>query len=71
MFWGCFNASQKGPGLFWEKEWGLITSESYCQHIIPVIEGWIRINEQQGQCLTFMQDNARAHWAAATQEELR
>lgn len=71
MFWGCFNASQKGPSVFWEKEWGSITSESYCQHIVPVIEGWIRLNEREGRHLTFMQDNARAHWAAATREELR
>ena len=34
MFWGCFNGTQKGSGVFWEKDWGSITSETYCQHVI-------------------------------------
>lgn len=47
MFWGCFsgvkiNESLKGPSLFWEKDWGTITEESYCQHTVPLINGWIR-----------------------------
>ena len=26
MFWGCFSGTtRKGPGLFWEKDWGSIT----------------------------------------------
>jgi hypothetical protein len=39
LFWGCFAGNIKGPSLFWEKEWGIITSESYCQHIIPLVGG--------------------------------
>ena len=71
MFWGCFNGDQKGPGIFWEKDWGSISSNSYCQHIIPIIEGWIRMNEREGQYLFFMQDNAKAHYAANTRQELQ
>jgi hypothetical protein len=30
MFWGCFNGGTKGPGVFWEKDWGTIGQETYC-----------------------------------------
>ena len=40
MFWGCFSGGLgKGPCLFWEKEWGTITSESYTARILPLIDG--------------------------------
>jgi len=43
MFWGSFSgALGKGPAIFWEKEWGSINKESYCEHIVPLIHGWIR-----------------------------
>ncbi|KAL0929636.1 uncharacterized protein CTRU02_215535 [Colletotrichum truncatum] len=29
MFWGCFSGGRKGPGFFWEKDWGFITAETY------------------------------------------
>jgi hypothetical protein len=69
MFWGCFSGKYgKGPGIFWEKEWGTITTESYCQHTVPIIEGWIRLcNGQQ----MFIQDSAPAHKAKETLEELQ
>jgi len=65
MFWGCFSANIKGPSLFWEKEWGTIKSENYCERVVPLIQGWIRLNPG----LQFMQDNAPAHSARATIEE--
>ena len=71
MFWGCFNAGRKGPGVFWEKDWGSITSQSYREHIIPVINNWIRQNETEGRHLFFMQDNVRAHYANATRADLQ
>lgn len=57
IFWGCFSGSTKGPCVFWEKEWGKINKESYCEHIVPFIHGWTRIK----QGLSFMQDNAPGH----------
>jgi hypothetical protein len=39
MFWGCFNGNEKGPGLFWEKDWGSINSDTYCEHLVPIIDG--------------------------------
>ncbi|OAL38310.1 hypothetical protein AYO20_02369 [Fonsecaea nubica] len=67
MFWGSFNANIKGPSLFWEKEWGSITSETYCERIVPLIQGWIRLNPG----LLYMQDNAPAHAARLTIDELQ
>jgi hypothetical protein len=67
MFWGCFHGETKGPGIFWEKEWGTIRTESYCEHIVPIIQGWITLNPG----LLFMQDGAPGHAAQSTLDELR
>ncbi|SZF03746.1 unnamed protein product [Blumeria hordei] len=31
MFWSCLAGPEKGPCLFWEKEWGFIISQKYCE----------------------------------------
>jgi transposase len=67
MFWGCFSGSKKGPCLFWEKEWGTINKERYCERILLLIDGWLRMNLH----LQFMQDGAPAHAAAYTVNELQ
>lgn len=69
MFWGCFHGSTKGPGLFWEKDWGSINTNSYQQHTIPIVHGWIKI--QKPQQLLFMQDNAPGHAATETRADIR
>ncbi len=66
MFWGCFSSNQKGPCVFWEKEWGKINSDTYCERIVPLIDGWLRLYPQ----LKLMQDNAPGHAAAGTITEL-
>ena len=67
MFWACFSGITKGPCLFWEKEWGSINKESYCERIVPLVHGWLRLNPH----LQFMQDGAPGHSAAYTMDELR
>ena len=68
MFWGCFSGKYgKGPGIFWEKEWGTINEETYQEWIVPIIDGWIWLHS--GQLL--MQDNAPGHHAASTLQELQ
>ncbi len=42
MFWGSFAGIEKGPCLFWEKEWGTINKKTYQQHVVPLVHGWIR-----------------------------
>lgn len=65
LFWGCFSGYRKGPGLFWEKEWGSISGQTYNERIVPLISGWITLNtleqQQQQQRLVLMHDNAPAH----------
>lgn len=49
MFWGCFAGYEKGPGLFWEKDWGSINSQSYADHTVPLIHGWLQLQQGQGK----------------------
>jgi transposase len=71
MFWSCFNGDIKGPYVFWEKEWGSINAARYRERIVPLVEGWLRLNRNAGNELVFMQDSAHAHRAALTMEDLR
>lgn len=72
MFWGCFSGLGKGPGIFWEKDWGKINAETYRAHTVPIIHGWVQLcKEQLGEDLILMQDGAPGHAAAETQEDLR
>jgi ketohexokinase/beta-glucosidase len=66
MFWGCFSGEEKGPCLFWEKEWGSINKTSYCEKIVPLVHGWMRMHP----LLHFMQDSAPGHAAGSTKDEL-
>jgi transposase len=62
LFWG-----NKGPSLFWEKEWKTINKERYCERVIPLVHGWLRLFPD----LQFMQDSAPCHWAGFTLDELQ
>ena len=67
MFWGCMSGKYgKGPGLFWEKDWGSINATSYQEHTVPIIHGWLRLNPT----LVLMQDGAPGHKAGGTIQEL-
>jgi hypothetical protein len=67
MFWGCFSGKAgKGPGIFWEKDWGKITADSYQQHTVPIVCGWMRLHPGQ----IFMQDGAPGHAAKETLQDL-
>ncbi|KAI0996134.1 hypothetical protein K3495_g12047 [Podosphaera aphanis] len=54
MFWGSFAGIEEGPCLFWEKERGSITSESYSQRIVPLIDGMVTMRPW----VSVTQDNA-------------
>jgi hypothetical protein len=69
MFWGSFSgASGKGPGVFWEKEWGSINEESYQEHTVPIIHEWLLINKDSNVDLDLMQDNAAGHASKSTRK---
>ena len=44
MFWGGISGIGKGPGIFWEKNWGGISAASYCEHIVLVVDKYIKRN---------------------------
>ncbi|KAI0998068.1 hypothetical protein K3495_g10121 [Podosphaera aphanis] len=67
MFWASFAGSEKGPSQFWEKGWGNITSSSYSERIVPLLDGMTRFRPG----LYVMQDNAPPHVAARTMEEFQ
>jgi transposase len=67
MFWGSISRLYgKGPGIFWEKDWGSITSTSYLQRIVPVVQDYAL-----QRWLIYMQDNASGHSAKATIQALK
>ncbi|RYP16595.1 hypothetical protein DL765_005056 [Monosporascus sp. GIB2] len=73
MFWGCFSgATGKGPGIFWEKDWGKINADTYQEHTIPMIDGWLQINRWylHRHDLILMHDGAPGHAAEASKQEL-
>ena len=51
------SEAEKGPGIFWEKEWGNIDSASYDFNILSKTQAFMEANPG----LIFMQDNAPAH----------
>ena len=65
MFWACFAGYEKVPCLFWEKDWGSITSSNYLSKIVPLLHGMVRLRPG----LSVMQDNAPSHVAVRTMEE--
>ena len=70
MFWGSFHGDTKGPCLFWEKEWGSINSQSYCERIAPIIDGYMRLMKNSNYYLQLMQDGAPGHASSETTREL-
>lgn len=71
MVWACFAGNIKGPLVIWDPDWGSINSESYCQHIVPLVHGftdWLWDN--YGIDALFMQDGAPSHNSEATTTEL-
>ena len=68
MFWGCISGRYgKGKGLFWEKDWKTITTQTYCDHTVP--EVWLYMLNHPG--LRFQQDGGPGHTAKHTMEVFR
>ena len=68
MFWGSFIGTRKGPFLFWDsRNWGKLTSQSYCEHIVPLIQR----AKEENPALLLMQDGAPCHAARNTMEVLQ
>ncbi|KAJ5634578.1 hypothetical protein N7528_002420 [Penicillium herquei] len=66
MVWACYAGRFKGPLVIWDPAWGTITSASYIEHIVPVIEEFNEFLWSKGIDACLMQDGAGAHRAYAT-----
>jgi transposase len=55
----------KGPGLFWEKAWKTINTQTYCEHIFPVVWNYLYGSPYRME-LKFQQDGGAGHNAKAT-----
>lgn len=67
MIWGSIIGTQKGPFMIWEKGWGTINSEKYCDRILPLI---MRVKAEHPEMI-LMQDGAPPHTARRTREALQ
>jgi transposase len=70
MFFGSFSGYGKGPAIFWEKDWGSISAETYQAHTCPLVEGYLQSYRAHGIPLIFMQDGAPSHHAKTTKQWL-
>jgi transposase len=70
MFWGCYHGHTKGPGIFWEKDWGTIGQETYRAYTVPIIHGYIELVRREGIYLFLIQNGAPGHHAGETKDEL-
>ncbi|KAI0994195.1 hypothetical protein K3495_g13987 [Podosphaera aphanis] len=70
MFWGSFAGIERGPCVFWEREWGSMTSEGHSEHF-PRIGNWIRERrEETGHDYISLHDNASVHKGSPAREFL-
>ena len=71
MFWGSFAGVERGPCIFWERDWGNMTSEKYAFRILPLVVDWTRTkSEEIGRQVFFMHDNASVHKGRPAREYL-
>lgn len=66
MFWETLIGRHKGLFLFWEKRWHNMNSASYCEHVMPIVEDYIRAHPGT----IYQQDNAPSHRSLETKEWL-
>ncbi len=62
-----FSGDCKRPGLFWEKKWGGIGQYNYREHIVPLIDGYMK----NYPALRLMQDHAPGHNAKSILKDFK
>jgi hypothetical protein len=70
MFHGTICGGKKGPGTFWEKEWGSMDSKKYNEFILSQIQAWFEAERAHGVQLVWQQDEAFCHRFLETQDNL-
>ena len=66
-----FNTDIQGPGIFWEKNWGFVNSESYSVHTECMIYGYIELCHCDKIYLRLMQNGALGYAAGDTATEFQ
>ena len=66
-----FNSDIPGSGIFWEKDWGFINSESYSVHTECIIYGCIEFCNYDEIQLRLMKHGASGHGAGNTTTEFQ
>jgi hypothetical protein len=61
---------KKGPGTFWEKEWGSMNSRKYNEVILSQVQAWFDAERAQGVWLVWQHDGASCHRSFETQDNL-
>jgi transposase len=62
MVHGCIIDGKKGLIVFWERGWGIMNSERYCERILPGIQAYIQGDLE----VVYLQDNAPIHHSRYT-----
>ena len=71
MFWGSFAGVERGPRIFWERDWGLMTSKKYALRILSLVVDRTRAkSEENSRQVYFMHDNAAVHKGRPAWEHL-
>ena len=72
MFHGTICGGKKGPGTFWEKEWGSMDSRKYNTVILSQIQRWFEAERARGIRLVWQHDGASSscHRSFETQDNL-
>jgi hypothetical protein len=70
MFHGSICGGRKGPGTFWEKEWGTMNSAKYNEIILSQVQPWFESARAQGVRLVWQHDGASCHTSFETEDNL-
>ncbi|KAI0993050.1 hypothetical protein K3495_g15134 [Podosphaera aphanis] len=71
MFRGSFAGVERGPCIFWERDWGNMTFEKYALPILPLVVDWTRAkSEVIGRQVYSMHENAAVQKGRPAREYL-
>jgi hypothetical protein len=70
MFHGTIYKGKRGPGTFWEKEWGSMNSRKYNEVILSQIQAWFDAERACGVRPIWQHNGASCHRSFETQDNL-
>ena len=58
MIWACVTSYRKGPLVVFERDWGNINSDLYCEKDVPVIHDFENSHKVTVSVLLLIEDGA-------------